>query len=72
MNDQRSSEQQIAMEEKIAYAEKLVSDLDAVVQHLNGRVHELERDMTNLRRQYEQHLLDLHEPDITEGGPTVQ
>ena len=63
------SHESAALEEKITYMEKSVSDLDTVVQELNRRLHEMERDLGNLRREYEQHLLDLHEPGISEGGP---
>ncbi|MFW6060488.1 MAG: SlyX family protein [Phycisphaeraceae bacterium] len=69
MSDQRN-EQTVALEEKIAYVEKLVSDLDDVVQGLNQRLHEMERDISNLHREYQQHLQSLHEPDIPDDSAT--
>lgn len=54
----------IALEEKIAYLEKLTTDLDEVLRDLNNRMSKQERELATLRAKYDQHLAELHEPEI--------
>lgn len=61
------NQQRIDLEEKIAYLEKLASDLDGVVQDLNRQVRDQGKELGTLRRQYEAHLSELHEPEMPGG-----
>ena len=54
----------IALEEKIAYLEKLTPDLDEVIRDLNSRLAKQERELATLCAKYNEHLSELHEPGI--------